>query len=102
MIDTEKLREEFRFLADRWNEDTKYLSSTTKMAEHPACVRIVEMGAIGACLVFEELAKEASWLWLIALAAHFKATPVPESDTGKIHAMREHWLKYGRSNGYLT
>ena len=97
----EKVAEHFRLLAERWRSETRFLSSTTDLAMHPAYQRIIGLGPAVIPLILADLAKEPDhWFW--ALRALTGEDPVSPNDRGNLAAMSEAWLKWGRENGYLT
>ena len=96
----EPLSELFRQLAERWREETRYLSSTTDIAMHPAYQRIIGLGPAVLPLIFAELQRQPDrWFW--ALHALTGADPLPPGERGKLGGMTQAWLQWGRENGYL-
>jgi len=96
-----RLTATFRALADRWRAETLYLSSTTEIAMHPAYQRIIGLGPQVIPLILSELAKEPGhWFW--ALVALTGADPVAPADRGRLPAMAEAWLRWGRENGWIA
>ena len=93
-------QETFRQLADRWEEDTTYLSSFHQMAQRPAYREILEMGLSAVPLMLDRM-KERGGHWLSALPAITAADPVPPRQRGNVRAMKEAWLEWSRSNGYV-
>ena len=89
----------FQELAAKWREETAFLSSTTDIATHPAYQRIIGFGPQAIPLILGELAKKPEhWFW--ALMAITGENPVPPSDQGKVQAMANAWLAWGRENGW--
>ena len=96
-----KLAATFRELADRWQADTLYLSSTTDIATHPAYQRVIGLGPQALPLILADLARQPrQWFW--ALAAITGEDPVPEADRGRVRAMADAWLAWGRENGWVA
>ena len=91
----------FQALAANWKRDTRMTSSTTEMAMHPAYQQIIGMGERALPLIFHAL-QEAPDHWFWALKAITGEDPVPESDRGRIPAMRQAWLNWGKHNGFLA
>ncbi len=94
-------RERFRRLTEQWKAETRFLSSTTAIAEHPAYREIVAMGEAVLPLIFDDLSRNPGQ-WYSALAILTGENPVAEADRGKIHAMTRAWLEWGVLHGYLT
>lgn len=92
---------EFRVLADRWRAETAALPTMQQKAIHPAYQRIIGMGSTAIPMILREL-KERGGHWYWALRFITAADPVPDADRGRVAAMREHWLEWGRSAGYLA
>lgn len=91
----------FRQLADHWRGETRYLSSTTAICTHPAYQRIIGLGPQVLPLILGELAREpGQWFW--ALRALTGDDPVPEADRGRVRAMTDAWLAWGRQHGWTT
>jgi hypothetical protein len=91
----------FRFmtLKSRWESETRHLSSVIDIAMHPAYQEIIGMGSAVIPMILTELAaKPNHWFW--ALKAISGMDPVPVEERGRIAAMREAWLQWGRDNGY--
>ena len=90
----------FRQLAERWREETQFLSSTTAICTHPAYQRIIGLGPRVIPLILAELAREpGQWFW--ALRALTGENPVPPDDQGRVQAMADAWLAWGRQNGWV-
>lgn len=89
----------FGALARRWKQETLFESSVQRMTEHPAYKAIVAMGPSVVPLILRELKAETDF-WFPALHKLTNANPVPAEDAGKVDAMAQCWLKWGRDNGY--
>jgi len=89
----------FRDLADQWRRDTRYLSSVTRMAMHPAYQRIIGMGRPALPFILKELQQRGDhWLWaLFAITGEDPASP-----DATFHEAVQAWLEWGRQKGYLT
>ncbi len=97
----EQLAELFRQLVERWREETRYLSSSTEIAMRPAYQRIIGMGPAVIPLILAELARQPDhWFW--ALHALTGADPVSPGDRGKLPAMTEAWLRWGREHDHIS
>ena len=90
------LRERFDELADEWVQETRFQSSATEIAIHPAYQQIIGMGPAVLPLILDRLAQRTEhWFW--ALAAISGEDPVDPMDAGQVEAMAESWLRWGRS-----
>lgn len=91
----------FRQLADQWQSETQFLSSTTAICTHPAYQRIIGLGPQVIPLILAELEKQPGhWFW--ALRALTGENPVRVADQGNVPAMTTAWLTWGRDNGWLA
>ena len=90
----------FRELVKEWHEETGSLSSPSKIASHPAYLQIVSMGQSVVPLVLGELDSRGGY-WYPALRALTGANPVPGDAKGKPRLIKEEWLAWGRTHGYL-
>ncbi len=91
--------ETFQQLADRWEDDTVYLSNPRQIAQHPAYQKILGMGIAAVPLILKRLNNRRGH-WFSALRSITAADPVPLQDRGNVPAMTEAWLKWGKRNGY--
>lgn len=91
----------FAKLSSEWRQGTRYLSSTTAIATHPAYQRIIGLGPQVIPLILSDLQREPGhWFW--ALSALTGENPVEPSDRGRIQAMTAAWLKWGTDNGWIA
>jgi hypothetical protein len=95
----ETLEERFNRLADLWQRETGHLSSSRKMAMHPAYQEIIAMGQPAVPLLLRALVERPDH-WDMALEAITRADPVPREDWGNMDRIDQAWLKWGRENGY--
>jgi hypothetical protein len=94
------VRERFRQLAAQWKEESLYLSNSARMAMLKPYQRIIGMGQAVVTLILEELQREPDhWFW--ALEAITQEDPVPPEARGKIDAMADAWIAWGKQQGYL-
>lgn len=92
-------KEEFLRLAKQWKEETMYESSTRRMSMNYAYQEIIGMGQDALPWIFEALEKETDhWFW--ALFCITRQNPVPEEYRGMVQKMADHWLAWGKANGY--
>jgi hypothetical protein len=90
----------FAKLTEDWKRDSRFLSSTTAIATHPAYQRIIGLGPQVIPSILNAMQREPGhWFW--ALAALTGEDPVSLQDRGRIGAMTEAWLKWGRENGWI-
>lgn len=89
----------FRQLADQWRSETKYVSSLSKMALHPAYQKIIGMGQPAVPLILSEL-RESSDHWLWALHSITGEDPAPPNAT--FREAVQAWIEWGKQKGYLT
>ena len=93
-------REIFGRLAQEWRNARNRYDSGARMFAHPAYQQIIGMGDRALPLIFEELRRELDhWFW--ALKAITREDPVPHEQLGNLEAMREHWLQWAESRGYV-
>ena len=89
----------FTRLAAQWRRETRYVSSVTKMALHPAYQRIIGLGQAALPYILCELRDNGRhWLW--ALHAITGSDPAPEN--AGFQAARQAWLDWGRIQGHLA
>ena len=94
-----RLEERFLELAAQWRTDTRFLSSMTQMALHPAYQQILGMGPQVVPLLLRELDRNPDhWFW--ALTAITGADPIKPEDRGHLRKMSEAWLQWGREHGF--
>ena len=92
-------RERFRELADRWENETVFLSNSDRAAEHPAHQEIVSMGQTAVPLILERMQLQGGH-WFHALYDITDENPVKPADRGNVGAMQAAWLEWGEGNGY--
>lgn len=95
----ETIEQCFDRLAARWREETSHLSSSTRMAAHPAYQEIIALGPPVVPSLLRELARQPDH-WFTALKAITGANPVDLADRGRIDKMAQAWLRWGQMAGY--
>lgn len=101
IVPPRRLEALFADLVAQWKRDTRFLSSTTAIATHPAYQRIIGLGPQVIPLILAEMQREPGhWFW--ALTALTGENPVPTVDQGRVAAMTVAWLKWGRDNGWIA
>ena len=91
----------FRALADQWRRETGPLSSSSRIAAHPAYQEIIGMGPAVLPLILRELQEHGDH-WFAALRAISGENPVPQKYAGRIPKIAECWLEWGRGKGYIS
>ncbi|MBI1851775.1 MAG: hypothetical protein HYR85_15650 [Planctomycetes bacterium] len=93
------IQQQFDALAEWWRAETRHLSSVTQMVTHPAYQRIIGKGQVVVPILLRELRKRPDhWFW--ALKAITGEDPVRPEDRGKLPAMANAWLEWGRTHGF--
>ncbi|MGH9802854.1 MAG: hypothetical protein ACRD82_21010, partial [Blastocatellia bacterium] len=91
--ETGSLEASFRQLADQWRNETKYLSSLSKMAMHPAYQKIIGFGQPAVPLILAELQeRQDHWLW----ALHSITGEDPAQPNATFHEAVEAWIEWGK------
>jgi hypothetical protein len=99
-LSREGVAQQLARLATEWRLATRYLSSATDIAMHPAYQRIIGLGRPAVPLILEELQLEPDhWFW--ALKAITGEDPVAPEHRGRLAEMSRSWLEWGRRQGYL-
>ena len=93
-------RQRFAELADQWEIETVFLSSSEQASKHAAYQEIIGMGERAVPLILERMQAQGGH-WFIALHAITGANPVKPADRGKVAVMQASWLKWGEANGYI-
>lgn len=96
----QKIKKRFDALVEDWIEETGFLSSTTKMVNHPAYQQIIGMGETVIPLLLKELEKR-SGRWFSALSKITGENPVFKEHRGVTQEMIYAWLDWGRKKGYI-
>jgi hypothetical protein len=90
----------FSRLKSQWEAETAFLPSLSDIVMHPAYQQIIGMGSFVVPLILKEMKKEPGhWFW--ALKSITGEDPVPLEHRGKIRAMTEDWLLWGKEQGLL-
>ncbi|MGO9918081.1 MAG: hypothetical protein ACLQIB_25740 [Isosphaeraceae bacterium] len=94
------LQQKFRRLVAEWETDVAPLSSITVRARHRAYLEIIALGPAVVPLLLRELEQRPNH-WFAALRSITGEDPVPPSERGRIGAMAEAWIAWGKQRGYL-
>lgn len=90
----------FRYLADKWKEETFVTSSLNIIESNPSYLEIIGMGRKVLPFIFEDLMSKPSF-WFSALEKITGCDPIKPSHIGYIKLMTEDWLKWGEEHGYI-
>lgn len=91
----------FAELTRDWKASKQFMSSVSQMAMLPSYQQIIGMGPAVLPLIFQELQRQADhWFW--ALASITGDDPDLPEHRGKISLMRDDWLAWARTKGYLA
>ncbi|OUL25950.1 hypothetical protein BV378_14310 [Nostoc sp. RF31YmG] len=89
---------ELRRLADAWEQETLFESSTQQIIFNPNYQRIIGFGERALSFIFDELrSKGGYWFWALKMITG--EDPVSPRDVGNYEAMRAAWLNWAAENG---
>jgi hypothetical protein len=91
----------FNALLEAWRRETLLLSDQVAILTHPSYYAIIGMGHEALPFIFRDLAAGGG-PWFVALNAITQENPVPEKNKNNARLMREDWLGWGRSHGYIA
>jgi hypothetical protein len=98
------LEEKFNEYANKWERETRYVSSVTEKIMNPNYQAIINMGLASPRLTLSLLLRDMKTTgrtWFTALARISKQNPVKQEDAGNVKKMTKAWLKWGKSEGLL-
>ncbi len=90
-----ELKSRFEKLAEKWNEETKFLSSMSEINAHPSLRKIVAMGEAALPLILKRLEVQGGW-WFGALYEISGENCIAPEDAGKYEVIKGKWLTWGR------
>ncbi len=90
----------FHALADRWEDETVFLSSSAHMAAHPDYKAIVSLGMPAVPLILKRMQTQGGH-WYHVLRDITKVNPVDPAERGNVAAMQRAWLRWGRDHGSI-
>jgi hypothetical protein len=101
LIDTpsEFIVKKFIRLRDEWKQKRGPYSSSAKLAQHPAYLKIIGIGPEIVPLLLRELESDPD-MWFVALRSLTEADPVTDEMRGNVKAMAAAWLKWGKGQGF--
>ena len=92
-------RDKFQDLADRWEEETLFLSRSDLAFAHPLHQEIIGLGKSAVPLILERMRSRGGH-WFEALEQITGEDPISPADYGHIAAMQDSWLQWGETCGY--
>lgn len=98
--DVASIEEKFAVLANRWHDETDFLSSPSRITDNDTYLLITSMGKQVIPLILEDL-KERGGHWYRALRVLSGEDPVPLEARGDVAQMKRSWIKWGRERGYI-
>jgi hypothetical protein len=94
------LEQRFHEQAERWQRETRHLSSPTQKIMHPSYQAVLGMGTDVVPLMLRDLAQNRTeWFW--ALSYITKENPIKREDAGKMDKMLIAWVNWGKERGLL-
>src|SRR5262249_29204835 len=96
---TETVEQRVMRLLNNWREQTAYLSSSTRITEHPAYQEMIALGPEALPFLFRDLEQTGDGHLPKALTALTGAYPVPAADRGNNPKVVSAWLRWARENG---
>jgi hypothetical protein len=94
------IEEQFAALANRWHDETDFLSSPSSITSNDNYLQIISMGKRVIPMILEDL-KERGGHWYPALRILSGEDPVPIEARGDVEQMKKAWLQWGRERGYI-
>jgi hypothetical protein len=98
--DIASTEERFAVLANRWHDETDFVSSPSRVTGNDTYLQIISMGKQVIPLILEDL-KERGGYWYRALRILSGEDPVPIEAKGDVEQMKRAWLEWGRERGYI-
>jgi hypothetical protein len=98
------LNEKFNEHANKWERETRYVSSVSDKIMHPSYRAIISLGVTSPRLMLSLLLRDMQTTgrtWFTALAHISNQNPVRQEDAGNVKKMMKTWLKWGKSEGLL-
>ena len=92
----------FEELAEQWDEESRFLSSTTEMVRCESYQRIVGLGPNAVPLIVARLRSDGDdpGHWHLALSEITGANPVASEHDGHVKRISEAWLGWAEETGH--
>lgn len=94
------LADQFRELADQWEEESMFLSNSEQIIALPSYDAIVRLGEQAVPLILKRMQAQGGH-WYHVLQDITKEDPVDPADWGNVAAMQKEWLRWGQDNGRI-
>lgn len=94
------LTQRFRDLANSWLAATRFRSNTRVLRNHQVYRELLALGEPAVPLILTEVKKEPDVSWFLVLGAITGEDPVSPEHAGRVDAMAQAWLDWGRERGY--
>jgi hypothetical protein len=95
-----ELEKRFYEQAEKWQRETKHLSSPTQKIMHPSYQAVLGMGKDVVPLMLHDMAQNRTeWFW--ALSYIMQENPIKREDAGKMDKMIAAWVGWGKTKGLL-
>lgn len=91
---------EFEALAERWESERPRGGNVTAMSRVPSYQAVIAMGTRALAPILKRIHREPDH-WFVALHRITGENPVPPEAEGKLRAMAEAWVKWGRERGII-
>ena len=90
----------FNQLNQKWKEETRFVSSGTKLFSNAAYQEIITLGKTAIPFIIDDLIKTNSH-WFYALNKITDKNPVPNEHMGQIEEMKKDWVDWAKKEGYV-
>jgi hypothetical protein len=87
----------FQLLAEKWKEDSKFLSFSKDIVQLPTYQAIIEMGKPALPHILEEMQIQPNH-WFTALKTITGENPILSEHRGNLQSMTNDWLLWGKKN----
>lgn len=92
---------EFERLAEEWRTETMFSSSLAEQFDHPAYIRIIELGESVLPLLLKAMRSQPDH-WTHALTKITGVDPVPPDAHGRLSLIADAWIRWGKDKGLLA